>query len=49
MRGRDPREHAVRMDEWTALVAAHAGAATIAMVLGAAQLLRRRFGDRLHR
>jgi uncharacterized membrane protein len=37
------------MDGWTLLVAAHAVAATLAVVLGGVQLLRRRFGDRLHR
>ena len=37
------------MDGWTWLVAGHAVCATLALVLGAAQLLRRRFGDRLHR
>ena len=37
------------MDGWTALVAAHAVAATLSLVLGGVQLLRRRFGDRLHR
>ena len=37
------------MTGWTALVAAHAVAATLALVLGAAQLLRRHFGDRVHR
>ncbi|WP_375387670.1 DUF2306 domain-containing protein [uncultured Amnibacterium sp.] len=34
---------------WTLLVASHATAATLAVVLGAVQLARRRFGDRLHR
>lgn len=37
------------MDGWDLLVASHATAATLAVVLGAVQLLRRRFGDRLHR
>ncbi|MFD1721941.1 DUF2306 domain-containing protein [Amnibacterium endophyticum] len=37
------------MDGWTLLVASHATAATLALVTGAAQLLRRRYGDRLHR
>lgn len=37
------------MDGWTLLVASHATAATLAVVLGGAQLLRRRYGDRLHR
>lgn len=37
------------MDGWTLLVAAHATAATLAVVLGGAQLARRRYGDRLHR
>ena len=37
------------MDGWTMLVATHAVAATVAMVLGGVQLARRRFGDRLHR
>lgn len=37
------------MPGWTLLVAAHAVAATLALVLGVAQLLRRRFGDRVHR
>ena len=34
---------------WNVLVAVHAVAATFAMVFGAAQLLRRRKGDRPHR
>lgn len=37
------------MTGWTALIAAHATAASLALVLGPAQLLRRRFGDRAHR
>lgn len=37
------------MDGWTLLVASHATAATLGLVVGAAQLVRRRFGDRLHR
>jgi uncharacterized membrane protein len=37
------------MDVWTVLIASHATAATLALVLGAVQLLRRHFGDRLHR
>ena len=37
------------MDGWTPLVGAHAAAATLALVLGAAQIARRRYGDRLHR
>ena len=34
---------------WNALIAIHAVAATFAMVVGAAQLVRRRKGDRPHR
>lgn len=37
------------MDGWSLLVGGHAVAATLAVVLGGVQLLRRRFGDRLHR
>jgi uncharacterized membrane protein len=37
------------MPGWTVLVAAHAVAATLAMVLGAVNLVRRRRGDRPHR
>jgi uncharacterized membrane protein len=34
---------------WDPLIGSHAVAATLAVVLGALQLARRRFGDRLHR
>lgn len=37
------------MHSWTALIAGHAVAATLAMLLGAANLLRRRRGDLAHR
>lgn len=37
------------MPGWTVLIAAHAVAATLAMVLGAVNLLRRRRGDLPHR
>lgn len=36
-------------DTWTPLIAVHAVVATLAMVLGAAQIVRRRRGDRPHR
>ncbi|KQU68090.1 DUF2306 domain-containing protein [Phycicoccus sp. Root101] len=39
-----PTEHS-----WNALIAVHAVAATFALVVGAAQLVRRRKGDRPHR
>lgn len=37
------------MHEWTVLIAVHAVAATLAMVLGAVNLLRRKRGDGPHR
>ena len=37
------------MHGWDPLIGSHAVAATLAVVLGALQLARRRFGDRLHR
>jgi len=37
------------MHSWTVLIGIHAVAATLALVLGAANLLRRRRGDRPHR
>src|SRR3954451_8755830 len=36
-------------DTWTLLIALHASGATLAVVLGGLQLLRRRRGDLLHR
>jgi len=37
------------MDGWTLLIAAHAFCATVALIVGAFNLLRRRKGDLLHR
>ena len=37
------------MDRWTLLIAAHAAGATLALMLGAYVVLRRRKGDLLHR
>lgn len=37
------------LSEWTVLIASHAVSATIALVLGPVQLLRRTRGDRVHR